>query len=192
MGREFELKYAATPEILAAIQAQYNGFSAIAMDTTYFDTPSRAFSARKMTLRLRRENDKTLCTLKTPLADGSRGEWECPAADIFTGLQALLSMGAPAETAGLAGDGLEAVCGARFTRLAVEIPLDGGSAEMALDSGVLLGGGRELPLWEVEVELKSGSDEAVTAFAQALAETFGLQPEPHSKFRRASALAQGE
>ena len=64
--------------------------------------------------------------------------------------------------------------------------------ELALDRGVLLGGGREVALCEVEVELKDGQPEAAVAFAQELAEKFGLRPEQKSKFRRALALAEGE
>ena len=82
MGREFELKYRATPQVHAALKSRFTGFRQIRMQTTYFDTPDSALSARKITLRLRRENEETICTLKTPLPDGSRGEWECPAADL--------------------------------------------------------------------------------------------------------------
>ena len=60
--------------------------------------------------------------------------------------------------------------------------------ELALDEGVLLGGGRELPFAEVEVELKSGSDAVARDFAAALAAEFGLKPQPKSKLARAMAL----
>ena len=91
MGREFELKYRATAEQQTAIRAKFNGFREIAMETTYFDTPDSSLSARKMTLRLRKENAVTICTLKTPLPDGSRGEWECEATDIAAGVQELVT-----------------------------------------------------------------------------------------------------
>ena len=84
------------------------------------------------------------------------------------------------------------VCGARFTRLAAELPTADGTAELALDSGVLLGGNKELPLCEVELEQKTGSDAATAALASEIAHAYGLQPETKSKFRRALALAQGE
>ena len=61
-----------------------------------------------------------------------------------------------------------------------------------LDSGVLMGGGRELPFREVEVELKSGSEAAVILYARQLSESFGLKIEGRSKFRRALELAKGE
>ena len=61
--------------------------------------------------------------------------------------------------------------------------------ELALDQGVLLGKEQELAFAEVEVELKSGSEAAATAFAEALAARFSLIPEPKSKVQRALELA---
>ena len=192
MGREFELKYAATPAVLEALAAKFGPGRKISMATTYFDTADHALSARHMTLRLRRENEEAVCTLKTPLADGSRGEWECHAADIQHGISVLLECGAPGLLAELTAPGVMAVCGARFTRLAVEVPTADGMAELALDCGVLCGSATEIPLCEVELELKSGSEEALAAVAQNIAQAYDLQPEPRSKFSRAIALIQGE
>lgn len=192
MGREFELKYRSTPQAQTAILADFPGFRQIQMETTYFDTPGGALSARKITLRLRKENDITVCTLKTPLSDGSRGEWECQACDLESGLRQLGALGAPAEILALDGSNLVAVCGARFIRHAATVSTADGLAELAVDRGSLLGGGREVSLCEVEVELKEGSDEAALAFAQALADQYDLAPETKSKFRRAMDLTEGE
>ena len=192
MGREFELKYAATPAVQAAIRAQFGPWTEISMETTYFDTPDGALSAHRMTLRLRKENGITVCTLKTPLPDGSRGEWECPAETIDDGIRALIALGAPKLLAGLTIQGASPHCGAKFTRFAAQVNTADGMAELALDSGILLGGGKELPLCEVEVELKSGSEAAAVALAQAIATQYSLSEEPKSKFRRALNLAQGE
>ena len=73
MGRELELKFAASIETLQTIEEKYGPFTPIAMETRYYDTPGRDFQARKWTLRLRLENGRSLCTLKTLLPDGSRG-----------------------------------------------------------------------------------------------------------------------
>lgn len=191
MGREFERKYAATPMILAEIAAQYPNARRIGMESTYYDTPSGDFSARHITLRLRRENGKCVCTIKTPLPDGGRGEWECTAQTIADGIASLVECGAPREILDLSKNGLTAVCGARFTRLAVDLPTADGTAELALDSGRLYGGGREIPLCEVELEKKSGSDAATAALAKAFAAQYCLKSEEKSKFRRAADLAQG-
>ena len=84
------------------------------------------------------------------------------------------------------------MCGARFTRLAANVPTADGVAELALDKGVLLGGGTESPLCEVELELKSGSENALLDLAKTVAAAYDLNVERDSKFRRALALAQGE
>ena len=101
----------------------------------------------------------------------------------------LCQAGADWELMRISSGGLVETCGARFTRLARQIEVPGGKVELALDQGVLLGKGKELPFWEVEVELKEGSDEVAAVFAQALAAEFPLVPEPKSKFVRAMTLA---
>ena len=190
MGREFELKYRADEAVISAIAGVLGGFSAISMETTYYDTPERALSGLRWTLRRRLEDGVSVCTVKTPAPGGARGEWETECGDIMAAIPALCALGAPRELAALTAEGVVEVCGARFTRLAAEIALDNGTVELALDRGVLLGGGKELPLAEVEVELKSGSEEAAVAFAESLAVRFGLVPEPMSKYKRALALAE--
>ena len=188
MGREFELKYRAIEKILEAIREQYPHLRPIAMKTHYYDTPGGALSGRKWMLRRRMENGVSVCTLKTPLPNGARGEWEARWDDITTAPAELCKLGAPAELVSLTAGGLVEVCGARFTRLAGIIELPGAQAELALDRGVLTGGGREVPLCEVEVEHKSGAEEETVAFARELAARFGLEPEEKSKFRRALDL----
>ena len=192
MGREFELKYRATPAAQQAIKESFGGFRTISMETTYFDTPDGALAAKHVTLRLRKENDICVCTMKTPLPDGSRGEWECQASDIHSGVETLRSLGAPADLCNIINSGVIAVCGAKFTRLAADVATADGMAELAIDSGILLGGGKEIPLREVEIEHKSGPDASTIQLASILAAKFGLEPEHKSKFRRALDLAKGE
>ena len=189
MGREFELKYRATEEQLKNIEAIYGGFREIRMETTYYDAPDGIFSRLHWTLRRRMENGVSVCTLKSNLSDGSRGEWEVEAASIMEGVMKLCQAGADWELMRLTAGGLVETCGARFTRLAATLEIPGGKVELALDQGVLLGRGKELPFAEVEVELKEGQDEAARAFAKALAEEFALTGEPESKFARAMTLA---
>ena len=73
MGREFELKYRADKAQLEEIAAVYGPFREIAMETTYYDAPSGVFSRLHWTLRRRLENGVSVCTLKSNLPDGSRG-----------------------------------------------------------------------------------------------------------------------
>ena len=189
MGREFELKFRADEKAIAAIREKYGEFTAISMETTYYDTPEQSLRSRFWTLRRRYENGVSVCTVKTPAPGGGRGEWEVCCPDIHRAIPELIRLGAPGELAALTETGVLPVCGARFTRLAKTLDVPGGTIELALDEGILLGRGKELPFAEVEVELKAGTDEAAVAFAKALAEEFRLTEEPRSKFVRAMALA---
>ena len=189
MRREFELKYRANAEIIDAIREKFGTFESISMETAYYDTPGGDLSRLRWTLRRRMENGRSVCTLKTPLPDGSRGEWELECSAIETAISELCKLGAPEELTVLAQKGLALSCAARFTRLAASLEIQNATVELALDQGCMLGGGKELPFAEVEVELKSGSEAAAIAFAEALAAEFALTPEPKSKVQRALELA---
>ena len=188
MGIEFEVKFRATPAIQETIRKGIPEQEAIyAMQTTYYDTPGGDLAKRRFTLRRRMENTLSVCTLKTP-ADGlGRREFE----NIEDALGELCRLSGITELPALFSKGLIPVCGAAFTRIAKTLVLEGCTVELALDKGILSGGGKQLPLCEIEVELKSGSREAALAYAQKLAKTYGLTPEAYSKFQRAQALAKG-
>ena len=188
MGREFELKYRADEEKIAAIREKFGIFTEISMETVYYDTQDFALRRRKWTLRRRYENGKSVCTLKTPLPDGSRGEWETECGCIGDAVETLVRQGAPGALLTLTAQGVTEVCAARFTRLAKIVETGNALVELALDQGCLLGGGKALPFGEVEVELKSGSQTDAVTFAGALAAEFGLIPEEKSKVQRAMEL----
>ena len=189
MGREFELKYAADGEKLASIRKKFGDFTSISMETTYYDTFDMKLAFHHWTLRRRMESGVSVCTFKSPLADGSRGEWEVECPNITTGILQLCQAGAPWELMRATAGGLLEVCGAKFTRLAKTVTLPEATVELALDAGILQGGKKTLPFAEVEVELKEGSEAAAVAFAKTLAADFGLAEEPRSKFVRAMTLA---
>ena len=193
MGVEFELKYSALPEQLAAIAQRYPlSYRTIEMETTYFDTHDGKLSQRHITLRCRMENDRAVCTVKTPLEGIGRGEWECECTSIEEAIPKLCLLGATRELLVLTAEGVQPVCGAKLTRRCGELVCDCTRLELALDQGVLIGGGKRVALCEVEVELKSGTPEETMKFAEALAREFGLQPQHKSKFRRALGLVKGE
>lgn len=187
MGAEYELKYKATPSVMENFPGCQQS---IAMETTYYDTPSRTLSALRYTLRRRFENGISICTLKTPGTDGVRGEWETQCESIVDAIPMLCKLGCPDQLPALCQEGLIPLCGARFTRKIQLWELPGCTAELALDTGILFGGGNEIPLCEIELELKSGSREALDVFAKNFAAKYGLQTEERSKFARALALCE--
>ena len=190
MGMEFELKYRATPEIQEKL-AETGHWHSISMETTYYDTPSKSLSQRHYTLRRRLENGVSVCTLKAPAGDLARGEWETECGSIEVAISELCKLGCPENLPTLVAEGLIPVCGAKFTRRASTVEFDGAVLEVALDRGILFAGDREIPLCEIEVELKEGTPEQAVAYAGILAQTCDLVSEPDSKFKRALALGEG-
>ena len=187
MPKEIELKFSADESQLTRLQSHYGGFTQTEMETTYYDTPDRQLSAAKLTLRCRKENGVSICTVKTPGAGPARGEWEVCDTDISHAIPELCKLGAPKELLSLSG--LMPVCGARFTRLSRLLTLPDAQIELALDRGVLLGSGNELAFCEVELELKSGLEASLVALSAVIAEQFDLTPQPKSKFQRANELS---
>ena len=194
MGLEIEYKLRAKDEqelarVYEDLRARFDSGEerVIRMHTRYFDTPDRVLRSRRWTLRIRQENDVEVLTCKTPGRGRSRGEWsldrtgEGPAPQ--TGeLCALADLGAPEALRGLTG--LEAVCGARFTRRCVMLELPDARIELAADVGELYGPREREALCELELELYGGS----YARLSALAALTGLPEEGMSKFARAQRL----
>ena len=192
MAVELEIKFRTTEAVLEQLQKDLPGEEIrYRMETTYYDTPARDLSQRHITLRRRMENDLSVCTLKAP-AETGRLEFELKKSAIEDAIPELCKLSGLAELSALLENGVEPVCAARFVRIARTVTYLDTTIEVALDKGVLLGGGREEPLCEVEFELKAGSEQQLRKYAAAMALRYGLTPERRSKFARAAALAKGE
>ena len=191
MGVEFELKYKATTEGQQAIREAFPGdWQTISMETTYYDTCEGSLSGLHYTLRRRLENGVSVCTVKTPISGAGRGEWEVVCDTIEAAIEKLCKLGGPENLIALTQKGVEPVCGARFALQALTLEIPEGKVELALDKGILFAGDREMPICEVEVELKDGETAAAVQFASLLAEKYALQPETRSKFKRAKMLQE--
>ena len=190
MGIEFELKFLAEESVFEVLQKESECWVTYDMATTYYDTPDGQCGSRYWTLRRRFENGRSVCTLKTPAGDLGRNEFETECDDIHAALPVLCALGAPTELLDLTAGGVVEICGARFRRLAGQVCLGDTRVELALDKGVLTGGGKEQPFVEVEVELKSGNVDTAIAYANALAHRLNLRRERKSKYKRALDLSR--
>ena len=202
MGRETEYKLAVGDlQLLDCILCSRTvaeklcaPYAYIRMRTTYYDTEDGFLAQRRWMLRLRTEDDRSVVTMKTPGEGHTRGEWEVESEyldEALAKLAALAALGAPQELAALQPDALAPICGASFTRITAELRLpEHTSCMICGDVGDLTGAGRTALLCELELELKHGSEEELTAFARELMETFHLSEQPLSKLQRARALAE--
>lgn len=143
----------------------------LALVNRYYDTPSADIKRHRAALRMRDTGDGFIQTLKTQgeFVNGAqrRQEWEWPLSTRELDLQLL------AETPlgqWLKPDDLAPVFETNFQRRV--LILDDGQAriECAFDDGYIEAGDRRRPLHEVELELKSGDESRLLAWARSLAE----------------------
>lgn len=163
----------------------------INMETTYYDTAEGVLQGVHWTLRLRREGNRTICTLKGP-ADGlTRPELELEAGNISEGAGLLLQTTTlPEEVRAALKQPLQATCGARFAR--TEALFDDGELcfRLSFDWGELQNGRQSTPLCELEMELVSGTEEKLRCFGEHLAAKHALQVCDMGKHRRALELGK--
>ncbi|MEI3377183.1 MAG: CYTH domain-containing protein [Coriobacteriales bacterium] len=163
------------------------------MRATYYDTANQDVYRLRGGLRVRRENDESVCCLKLAAsADGAckaRHEFEVRADDVIEGLRQLPTAGAPADICEMliAGDP-QPTCETDFTRREHTLTCADFTAALAIDVGEMRNHGRKAPIHEVELEHMVGSEEAFHAFARQMQEHFGLEAQPLSKLARAMAL----
>ena len=181
------------PELL---QYAKDDFTVRHMVSTYYDTPDNTLHARKWTLRLRDEGGSLVVAFKTANRSDdagffTRSEWQCAVDNIEDAIPILIDQGAPRELKSLLkGKGLVPCCNADFERRAVCLYMDEGvRIEMAGDYGILSGGGREMPIYELELELLYGDAGSLPPLCELLTAEYGLTEERRSKYERARALA---
>jgi inorganic triphosphatase YgiF len=204
---EVELKLALVKGSLARARRAIGDvhFDKTDIEDVYFDTPDASLRRRGLVLRLRRDGDRWLQTLKAAGNGHSivplRGEWEValparkstPALDLerfeITPLRVLLR-------AGLEADSLVPVFRTRISRQRGTLSRGSSQIEVALDRGELRarveGRKRRQPLAEVELELKSGRPQDLLDVASELVKQghgVTLVPALRSKAERGYGLA---
>lgn len=177
----------------------------IKMLASYYDTEDSLFRQMHGSLRLRKENEKSVCCMKLSLptkdaAFALRREYEVEAQTLAEGIHLLPDCGdSPQESeqikqicGKISSSDLIEICCTDYTRMAytLQITADTGkcTAELAMDSGLFRNGNKSKAFAELELEYKSGETAAFHAYAKQLADTLSLTPQPLSKMARAVAL----
>ncbi len=213
--KEIELRFQIPASEWAAVHRWVQGETAGAARTerlqaAYFDTPARDLARAGFALRLRREGEVWVQTLKGAAPDGmTRLEHNVPLGADEPVLQVERHADHPAGQAlvallaGLEGQGLTCLFRTDITRVSRAFQTPHGEVELALDRGALLAGDgeatdegatdRRTPVAELEIELKQGEPRAVLEVAREWAiERFGLTLELRTKALRGDLLARRE
>lgn len=210
MSQETELKLCVHPADLPGLLA-HPLLSAAAPHTgrlhnTYFDTADLTLMRRRMAVRERQTGTQTLLTVKTAGHStgglSRRGEWEAATAPGALDFAAMVTDPAICqELVALAGQ-LVPVFQTDFVRRSWLLTLGDARVEVALDEGQITSAARPGapadPILELELELKTGSVQALFDLALALAEGppdggggLRLHPADRSKAERGYALFLG-
>lgn len=169
------------------------------LKSTYFDTPERSLAAGKITLRVREDGRRRLHCVKVPIKSlaglATRREWEVESRGLVPDFSAFPvgTVDTVLDTRALGPDRIEAVFETDFRRTLRRLPLGtGGEIEVAVDEGVIRAPGKgEVPISEIEFELKAGDPADLFALALAVAEQVPAQVVIASKAERGARLATG-
>ncbi|KJY82168.1 adenylate cyclase [Vibrio galatheae] len=200
METEIELKFFVSPEFSETLRQKISETKVLQhscreLGNTYFDTPDQWLRQHDIGLRIRRFDDVYVQTVKTAgrVVAGlhSRPEFNAE----HTGNDPDLSLHpqdiwpAGKDTEVLQAE-LQALFSTNFTREQWLIGMpDGSQIEVAFDQGNVEANGKEDPICEVELELKSGQTDALFTLARAFSDQGGMRLGNLSKAAKGYRLA---
>lgn len=201
---ENEYKWMIPQETLSALAAYLHELpgrlrhETLHLAAVYYDTPDSIVHRMGCALRLRQENDRSVCCMKrTLMRDGAqaiREEYEVEAATLTEGLQKLPAVGAPESLCiFLSYQTFRELGRTDFVRNCYLLEFPGElpfTAEFAVDVGALGSADHMQPFEELELEMKSGDADGFKGFALSLEHRFSLIPQPLSKLARAVRAAK--
>ena len=203
MQKETEIKLRVSRETLAALREHpllkkrnKSGWERRELMNQYFDTPERDLAQAKVALRLRKDGDDIIQTLKTRgqsvagLSERNEYNWDLPKAKLD--VKKLDGECWPEQLAELDKKTLKPIFTTDFVRERAEIAWGRGKAkvviEAALDLGHVVVGKQKEEICELELELREGEPAALLELAAELAATLALMPCDISKAERGYRL----
>ena len=199
-GTEIELKLLVDPADMAAFEtapvieenARSRGVRR-RLHAVYYDTRRRDLRRAGIALRVRRSGNRYIQTVKSFVPDDPlrRGEWEAVVPDEALDLTLALPF-LPAKLRNrLLAQPPEPVFRTEIRRLIRTVTLPAGRVEVAFDVGRLIAGDAELPVAEIELELKDGAPQALYELALRLLDHGPARPSILAKSARGYDLADG-
>lgn len=203
MQKETEIKLRASRETLSALRdhpllkkRNKSGWSSHELFNQYYDTPERDLARARVALRLRRDGEHFIQTLKSRGQSvaglSERNEWDWYLDKAKLDLKKLDDQCWPASLAELDKKTLKPIFSTDFVREKAEIAWGRGKSkvviEAALDLGKVVAGKLSEEICELELELRQGEPEALLELAAELAADLALMPCDISKAERGYRL----
>ncbi|QLF93929.1 inorganic triphosphatase [Pseudomonas sp. ABC1] len=203
MNKETEIKLRVSRETLAALQEHpllkkrnKGGWQRHELFNQYYDTPERELAEARVALRLRKDGEDYIQTLKSRGQSvaglSSRNEWDWAVGKPRLDLKKLDDQCWPASLAELDKKTLKPIFSTDFVRNKADIAWGRGKArvviEAALDLGAVKAQRKSEEICELELELRQGEPEALLELAIELAHDLPLMPCDISKAERGYRL----
>ncbi|PID43820.1 MAG: adenylate cyclase [Proteobacteria bacterium] len=151
----------------------------------YYDTPDFQLNRHRMALRIRKQNDRFIQTLKTMGSSAGglhrRGEWEWQLPGDNLDLALLQEAAWPG---GIDIQSLKPAFETNFDRTRITLRFHQSEIEVAIDQGEVCSSGQVMPLCEIEFELKNGEVADLFGIARLMAQTIPFQVSDVSKGER--------
>lgn len=203
MLKETEIKLRVSRDTLAALREHpllkkrnKSGWEQRELFNQYYDTPARDLARAKVALRIRRDGDAFIQTLKSRgqsvagLSERNEFDWYLDRAELDP--SKLDDSCWPAALAELDKSLLQPLFSTDFVRQRADIAWGRGKAkvviEAALDLGKVIAGEGEEEICELELELRQGEPAALLELAAELAADLPLMPCDISKAERGYRL----
>lgn len=203
MLKETEIKLRVSRDTLAALREHpllkkrnKSGWEQRELFNQYYDTPARDLARAKVALRIRRDGDAFIQTLKSRgqsvagLSERNEFDWYLDRAELDP--SKLDDSCWPAALAELDKSLLQPLFSTDFVRQRADIAWGRGKAkvviEAALDLGKVIAGEGEEEICELELELRQGEPAALLELAAELAADLALMPCDISKAERGYRL----
>lgn len=203
MLKETEIKLRVSRDTLAALREHpllkkrnKSGWEQRELFNQYYDTPARDLARAKVALRIRRDGDAFIQTLKSRgqsvagLSERNEFDWYLDRAELDP--SKLDDSCWPAALAELDKSLLQPIFSTDFVRQRADIAWGRGKAkvviEAALDLGKVIAGEGEEEICELELELRQGEPAALLELAAELAADLALMPCDISKAERGYRL----
>lgn len=162
--------------------------------TIYYETPEKDLARRGLKLRVRRDNDKRIQTVKSFGENGvanSRGEWEWPVESATPDLRLLKDAPIAKLLADVSEARLEPIVVTDVVRTTQNLEVDGDVVEAALDLGSIVDGEEKQDIRELELELRKGTPGTLYRLALELNSAVPFDIEVESKAARGYRLKEG-
>lgn len=203
MVKETEIKLRVSPESLDELrnhplfhQRLHENWQTGTLYNQYYDTAQRDLAGAQVALRVRRDGDQFIQTLKSRGQSvaglSERNEWDWSIATATLDLTLLDDSCWPDSLAHLDKSALIPVFTTDFERTKALLRWDRDGeiveVEAALDQGQVVAGDRQEPICELELELRAGPAVAILELAFALSANVALMPCDISKAERGYRL----